>query len=481
MVARDRIAHLSRRSFVTGLLGAGALPVLAACAGATPTAAPGKPPAAAATKPAAPTSASAVAPASAPTTAASTGSTPAAAKPAGNAQPATISMIGLAGHPSWIATKEMLNLYKQKAPQVTITTAEFDLPQINDKVNLDFQAKKGEYDIVWMNSAQTVGYWTEAKIVQPLDELVSKNYDLDDFLKLARGIGTVKGKLWGIAIMIEERMLSYRKDLFEEAGLKVPTTVDDMIVAAEKLTKKDKNQFGFSQRNRAGGSAGYDWFGWLYSYGGRAFDDTYKTQLTSPEAKAALDAYLAAEKFTSPAKNRSYGEIVKELQTGVAAMGNDVTIITPLLEDPKASQFAGKFGYAIAPAGPKGPRPETSSHLLALSSLTKQKEPAWQFVEWMTSRENNKAWIFAGGAAFRESMYKDAEIMAKYPQYGLFKEILDRGNPDYVPRIRASSEVLAKLSDEINAAVVGVKTSQQALADADKNIAEILKREGYQK
>jgi len=50
---------------------------------------------------------------------------------------------------------------------------------------------------------------------------------------------------------------------------------------------------------------------------------------------------------------RKLSEIVKELQTGVAAMANDVTIITPLLEDPNASQFVGKFGYAVAPAGPR--------------------------------------------------------------------------------------------------------------------------------
>ena len=81
------------------------------------------------------------------------------------AQSVTLSMIGLAGHPSWLATKEMVKAYQEMAPNVEFELSEFDLPQINDKVNLDFQAKKGEYDIVWMNSAQTVGYWSEAGIV----------------------------------------------------------------------------------------------------------------------------------------------------------------------------------------------------------------------------------------------------------------------------------------------------------------------------
>jgi multiple sugar transport system substrate-binding protein/sorbitol/mannitol transport system substrate-binding protein len=395
------------------------------------------------------------------------------------AQAVTLSMIGLAGHPSWLATKAMVKAYKEVAPDVEFELSEFDLPQINDKVNLDFQTKTGQYDIVWMNSAQTVGYWTEAGIVTPLEELLSASYDVDDFLKLARGIGTVDGKLYGIPIMIEDRMLVYRQDLLEGAGLQVPTTVDEMTAAAAAMTDMSNAQYGFSQRVRSGGSIAFDWTGWLYSFGGQYFDSEYNTQLTSPEAVAALEAFVNINQYTAPSSNRSYGEIVKELQTGVAAMANDVTIITPLLEDPSASRFAGKFGYAVAPAGPAGPRPETSSHLLALSALSEKRDAAWQFLEWMTSKDNNQPWIFAGGAAFRESMYTDAAILEKYPQYTLFKQILDRGNPDYIPRIKPSMEIMTRLGEELSAAVVGVKKPAEALASADEQIAAILKRDGY--
>lgn len=395
------------------------------------------------------------------------------------AQSVTLSMIGLAGHPSWLATKEMVKAYKEVAPDVEFELSEFDLPQINDKVNLDFQASKGEYDIVWMNSAQTVGYWSEAGIVTPLDELLSASYDVDDFLKLARGIGTLDGKLYGIPIMIEDRMLVYRQDLLDGAGLQVPTTVEEMTAAAQAMTDTANAKYGFSQRVRSGASIAFDWTGWLYSFGGQYYDADYNPKLDSPEAAAALEAFININQYTAPSSNRSYGEIVKELQTGVAAMANDVTIITPLLEDPGASRFAGQFGYAVAPAGPAGPRPETSSHLLALSSLSEQRDAAWQFLEWMTSKDNNQAWVFAGGAAFRESMYTDPAILEKYPQYTLFKQILDRGNPDYIPRIKPSMEIITRLGEELSAALVGVKKVDEALASANEQLAAILKRDGY--
>ncbi|HLH73353.1 MAG TPA: sugar ABC transporter substrate-binding protein [Chloroflexota bacterium] len=480
----------SRRGFLTGVLGLTVVSALAACSQAAPS--PTAAPAPATAKPAAttaaasapavpPTTAAAASPAAALATAAAAPTTAPAAKATVSAAPATLSIIGLDGHPSWIATKEMIKKYHDVAPQVTIKTAEFALPQINDKVNLDFQAKKGEYDIVWMNSAQTEGYWVEAKIVIPLDQMITKDYDIEDFLPLARNIATLKSQLFGISIMIEQRMLSYRKDLFDAAGLKVPTNVDEMTAAAQKLTNKSKNQYGFSQRTAASISAAYDWVGWLYGYGGVLIDQNNVPQLNTPEAKAALDAFLAINKFTSPASNRGYGDVVKELQTGVAAMANDVTIILPLLEDPTQSKFAGKFGYDVAPAGPKGPRPETSAHILSIDSLSKQRDPAWQFLSWMTSKANNEPWCFAGGAAFRQSMYEDKAIIDKFPVYPLFEKILNQGNPDYIPRIKPGFQLLDKLSQNINAAITGVKMSQQALSDSNAAMTDILKQAGFLK
>jgi ABC-type glycerol-3-phosphate transport system substrate-binding protein len=97
----------------------------------------------------------------------------------------------------------------------------------------------------------------------------------------------------------------------------------------------------------------------------------------------------------------------------------------------------------------------------------------------MTSKDNNQAWVFAGGAAFRESMYTDPAILEKYPQYTLFKQILDRGNPDYIPRIKPSMEIITRLGEELSAALVGVKKVDEALASANEQLAAILKRDGY--
>ena len=413
------------------------------------------------------------------------------ARGAGSATPAppkeaTLRAIGLQGHPSWLATKELAKQFQQDSlritggTSVTIEFSEFGGPEIIQKINADFEAKRGEYDITYINSAQSFGQWSEGSVVTALNSYMSSAWDFNDFIPIVRQISEKNGKTYGIPIMIENRMLVYRKDVFDADGIAVPRTVDEMIAVARRLTRTPE-RYGFTARTAAASSMGFDFLGWLYSYGGRIFDERYKATLTTPEAFTAVGKVLEIMKFAAPGANKSYGEITKDLQNGTAMMANDVSIITPLLEDARVSKFVGKFGYDVAPAGPKGPRPMVSGHMLGIPELSRNKETAWKFIEWITAKERSKDWVLLGGAPLREGHFTNPEILAKYPQYTLIRKILGEANPDYVPRIRPSLEVYASISRELSAAHAGQKSGEDALRAANTQVDEILKRGGYQK
>ena len=55
----------------------------------------------------------------------------------------------------------------------------------------------------------------------PLDDLPA-DYDVDDVLKPVRDGLSYDGKLYALPFYAESSMLFYRKDLFEQAGIKVP-------------------------------------------------------------------------------------------------------------------------------------------------------------------------------------------------------------------------------------------------------------------
>ncbi|OSZ57255.1 sugar ABC transporter substrate-binding protein [Streptomyces pharetrae CZA14] len=58
----------------------------------------------------------------------------------------------------------------------------------------------------------------------------------DDFNQADIASHTVDGKIYGIRMIDDPQFFFYRKSLFEEAGVDVPTTLDELIEAAARLT-----------------------------------------------------------------------------------------------------------------------------------------------------------------------------------------------------------------------------------------------------
>ena len=69
--------------------------------------------------------------------------------------------------------------------------------------------------------------------------------DLDDFFPAALLAETVDGALTGIPIVTEQEIIYYRKDLFAEHGIKVPTTMEELEEAAAYFNDPANGFFGF--------------------------------------------------------------------------------------------------------------------------------------------------------------------------------------------------------------------------------------------
>ncbi|MFB9906998.1 ABC transporter substrate-binding protein [Allokutzneria oryzae] len=73
-----------------------------------------------------------------------------------------------------------------------------------------------------------------ANQIVPLDDVIAPAKD--DFTATVLAGHTVDGKVYGIPQAVDMQMLFYRKSFLDKAGVKPPTTVDELIDAAKKLT-----------------------------------------------------------------------------------------------------------------------------------------------------------------------------------------------------------------------------------------------------
>jgi multiple sugar transport system substrate-binding protein len=74
----------------------------------------------------------------------------------------------------------------------------------------------------------------KAGLLEPLDDLIADVKS--DFKPSSLAPFTVAGKVYGIKMINDPTFIYYRKSMFQKANLQVPTTIDELIAAAKKLT-----------------------------------------------------------------------------------------------------------------------------------------------------------------------------------------------------------------------------------------------------
>ena len=113
--------------------------------------------------------------------------------------------------------------------------------------------------------------------------------------------------------------------------------------------------------------------------------------------------------------NYTHEEATSAFESGKTAMWYDATALVPWLEDPKRSQVVGKVGYARDRRALPAAAACWPAGTWRISPDSKNKECAWAFIMYMTSKENAKTYVANGGVPGRTSSLKDPEFQAKNP------------------------------------------------------------------
>ncbi len=159
------------------------------------------------------------------------------------------------------------------------------------------------------------------------------------WLDYAEPSSKMDGKRIGIPMNVEPWFLHLRKDVFEEAGVKLPlATWDQMMDAFKKVNKPDKNFYAFD-----GQMTEADWDGnglqFMWAHGGRIFDKEGNPTINTPQNLAGLTAYtdLFKNKMMPPSvvQQLSSGNNEAWLSGQTAAVSNPGSIVLSMRKDNK--------------------------------------------------------------------------------------------------------------------------------------------------
>ncbi len=163
---------------------------------------------------------------------------------------------------------------------------------------------------------------------------------------------TVDGRIYGVPMFAFVNWMYYRKDWFDEAGIAgPPTTMEEFLETAVKMTDPSKNRFGFGLR---GGSAGQNYVIDMFKAYGSPIVKDGKAAIDKPKALEALRFYTelhTKHKVTPPsAPNDSYRQIMEAFRSGQTAMMWHTT--GSLGELSQSLKPVEQFMSAVRPKGP---------------------------------------------------------------------------------------------------------------------------------
>ena len=283
-------------------------------------------------------------------------------------------------------------------------------------------------------------------------------------------------------------VLYYRVDLYQQAGLKVPQTWDELAANAAKL-HSPPNVYGIVQRGaRSASDISYDWMPYLHSYNGAIFRDEkagdFTVTINSPEAKKALD-YLrpdGEERRGRPIPAATaQAQVITALVTGKAAHATPVIAAWPQMDDPTKSAVVGKINVAPLPHGPGGKTTPTLGHFIGAipKNIPKERQvAALAFLRWFSSLEGQTLYAKAGQPPIRRDVY-DLPFM-KTPEFRWAKAVAESSpNAQMMYTVPEGPQIVSILELRLNQAVIGEKSTVESLNTMAAEIHDLMQKAGY--
>ena len=360
----------------------------------------------------------------------------------------------------------------EKKTGIKVKFSETPYGEAHQKQLLSYQQKSGAYDVAQFDNTFLAAFGA-AKAMAPLDDYVTKSaeYDINDFTKGQQDYGKYNGTTYGLTLSTEPMIQWYRTDIYKDLGLKPATTWDEFKSnsdAVKKAGKGDGNILGY------GPGVSWWWMTLVWSFGGKLYDDSLNPTVNTPEALKATE-YLKSLLDTAP-------------KGAISTNGDDVTAKFVSSDIGAMIQYSGYYGFMLDPKTNKNlGKIETAkmpsggtdiTHLagwnIGIPADSKNKDKAWQFLEFVLGKSNAKAFLKSGAAAIgRLSIVNDPELLKEQP-YLANLNVPESSRIERYPQLKVWPEMDKTIVDSITNILTGKDAAQKGLDALQEKLKPIL-------
>ena len=344
-----------------------------------------------------------------------------------------------------------------KGVKVEIVSVGWD--ELNSKIVSLYQA--GDAPDIMLTGSRTLKQLASLGVAEDLS-----SYITDDFkskrVESVLATGQVDGKQYGIPMAFSSRALYYRSDLIEMA----PTNWDELFETAKKVHAENSDVYGFAIPTDI--TSGTDeLLNFIYQNDGALVDD--KGNITfSTDANVGTLEYL--KKFNDEGLVPDVVSTARADQAKLFANGNLAMFVSGPWEQETLDTAADKAPYKVAvlPAGVKQAETlVTDSYVI--SSISKNKELAWKFVEFMGQPEYQRPVSEAfGWFPILKEEFNDERFESEFMQ--AFAASIEYGVSE--PQVEDWDSFNKAFLTAVQKAVTGEMGAKEALDEAQAEVAQ---------
>lgn len=328
-------------------------------------------------------------------------------------------------------------------------------------------------NVVYLNDFQVPLFAATNNLV-PVSEIYTQE-ELDSvYTKGSLNGLTYQGILYAVPILQSSLGYLYNVDLFKEAGLdpdNPPKTWDEMKNAIAKLTKKDANgeivqagaRFDLNRPSPVTSLMNYIW-----QAGGDVLDEGGNVTINSEATANGLnfikslfdEGYIQKSNITGGGFEFASGKVGIELE----------------IEANKVAQVAKANPDLNFKAGPILTGEKKAGHVTvgsyAMFSKAENREAAIAWIKFLTNKDNTQSILAASGFMSPRKDINAADYMTDE------RLIFMNGQSEWAtktgPMNSHYSEILEVLSSEFNSILLGIKSTEDGLKEAQTKIETIM-------
>ena len=297
--------------------------------------------------------------------------------------------------------------------------ADFEKEHPNIKVNLQNQGNYGDLNQILVATMQspsdlptiTQAYpdwmlqFEDANLVTDLTDMVKGEDGIEDYDDILPGVREEieqDGKIMGLPFNKSTEVLWYNKTLFDELGLEVPKTYDELKEVSKKI---------YEEKNIPG--VGFDSLPNFYAtyLHNKGLEMDKDLDITSPESVEAVNYHLDGIKdgYFRIAGTDQYmsGPFANEQVGAYIGSNAGEVYVKDGVED--------KFEYAAAPYPAESAVQQGTNIYMFDNADDAQKKAAFEFLKYLTSKEAqikfalDTGYMPARTSALEDSKYKDSD------------------------------------------------------------------------